>query len=206
MKRNFCFSQQQLINRALRLSASCDRDFQKLSEFGFTDEMFKNLTELTSKFMNFCSDKINLHNITSFNENRKKLRKDIIKQIRLIQLKLEILNCQNSDIYSTLRKLKVYNVSDSKFLEEIKKVQGSSVILCSLGVSATQTGTLNSLIIEYKKSCETCISFNNSRKADSEERINIANDLLKSMSTICKMGKLVWKDVDDNKYNDYILY
>ena len=75
-----------------------------------------------------------------------------------------------------------------------------------MGVSASLTGTLNGLINDFKKQLESLAKLNADRKNDSESRISLANNIISLMGRICKMGKLLWKDTDEAKYKDYVLY
>ncbi|MBO7142978.1 MAG: hypothetical protein J6V76_07710 [Bacteroidales bacterium] len=206
MKRNFCFSQQQLINRALKLSAACERDLSRLTNIGFTPDMLKNLTEMNAEFMRMNPDRGFLKEIATLTDRRKAIKKEIVKQIRIIQLRLEILGCQQSDIYNLLKNIKVHNVSDEVFLSGMRQIQSCGVKLCSMGVSASLTGTLNGLINDFKKQLESLAKLNADRKNDSESRISLANNIISLMGRICKMGKLLWKDTDEAKYKDYVLY
>lgn len=206
MKRNFCFSQQQLINRALKLSAACERDLSRLTNIGFTPDMLKNLTEMNAEFMRMNPDRGFLKEIAALTDRRKAIKKEIVKQIRIIQLRLEILGCQQTDIYNLLKNIKVHNVSDEVFLSGMRQIQSCGVKLCSMGVSASLTGTLNGLINDFKKQLESLAKLNTDRKNDSESRISLANNIISLMGRICKMGKLLWKDTDEAKYKDYVLY
>ncbi len=206
MKRNFCFSQQQLINRALKLSAACERDLSRLTGIGFTSDMLKNLTEMNADFMRMNPDRGILKEIAALTDKRKTIKKEIIKQIRIIQLRLEILGKQQTDIYHLLKNIKVHNVTDAVFLDGMRQIQSFSINLCSMGVSATLTGTLNGLINDFKTQVELLQKLNSERKIDSESRISLANNIITLMGRICKMGKLLWKDVDESKYKDYVMY
>ena len=110
------------------------------------------------------------------------------------------------EIKLLLKKLKVHNVTEEIFLREIRKVQGYSVKLCSLGISAATTSALSQQIIDYKNQLETFHRISDARKISSEQRITLANELTLLMSQICRIGKLLFKGIDDIKYKDYVLY
>ncbi len=206
MRRKFCFTQQQLIDRALNLYETCKRDMVLLQKKGFSDENLNRMSELTKKFEAFNSDSSNLQNISKMNTYCKNLKKEIVRQIRVIQWQLESKGLAGNEYFVLLKNLKVHNVSEEIFLMEIRKVQGYSVKLCSLGISASMTGALSQQIIDYKTNLDNFHKVIDSRKTASEHRISLANELTLLMSQICKIGKLLFKGVDDTKYKDSILY
>jgi|GEM_PF-3047868 len=206
MRRKFCFTQQQLINRADALTNTCKRDIELLIKKGFTDNYLVKLSELTDSFKSFSTDSSNLQDISKMNLSCKELKKEIIRQIRVIQWQLENKGMEGSEYFKLLKKLKVHNVTEEIFLREIRKVQGYSVKLCSLGISASTTSVLSQQIIDYKIQLDNYHQVSNLRKTSSEQRIALANELTLLMSQICRIGKLLFKGVDDEKYKDYVLY
>lgn len=206
IKRNFCFSRIQLIERAESLAATCKRDLSDLRPYGFDQNLLDDLISYTSKFSNFTADKTNLDNITLSNQKRKQIRKQIIGAVRLIQLRLETVAGNQNDFYLLLKNLKLHNVDDDVFFNELRKVQGSGVQICQTGVSASLTGTLNRNINDYRVMTENFNKYSTLRKETSLQRTAMANALMEKMVLISKIGKLCWRYSDSLKYNDYVLY
>jgi len=44
------------------------------------------------------------------------------------------------------------------------------------------------------------------RDIKSEERIELGNQVYAKVAEYCGLGKIIWQDVDESRYNDYIIY
>ena len=207
MLRNYGFSQENLIKRAENLLQVCQRDFNTLKKDGlFETELLEKLNKELSFFKSIVSDSFQLKQINLLNTQCKEKKKQIIKLIRIIQLRLET-TCDKDNYYlKMLKTLKVHNISGDCFIENIRKIQALSPNFYSLGIPASITGNLNSFIVEYKKKFSKYNSMISNRKQISNERIISANRLSVLMSEICKIGKLVFKATNKEKYKDYVMY
>ncbi|MBQ3657490.1 MAG: hypothetical protein II956_11685 [Bacteroidales bacterium] len=205
MQRAFGYSQKKLTEKAEILLTVCKRDLKSLTSQGFLNgDTLYEMEKLLTKFKDYTPDRENLKEINNLNLRCKELKKQIIKTIRIIQCRLSALGHNEDEYFKMLKNLKVHNVSNTTFTDEIRKIQALSPNFYRLGIPASITGGLNGFISEYKKTLSLYNSQTATRKDKSNERISIANNLTEIVSEICKIGKLMFKGTE--KYKDYLMY
>ena len=75
-----------------------------------------------------------------------------------------------------------------------------------IGLTNVHIKELKALATDFDDAMEAQSDAIADREIGTMERTSIANEIYAEISRICDTGKGIWKDVNEAKYNDYIIY
>ncbi len=204
--RNFCFSHKELQKRAMKFLADCERDYDYLKVYGMELQMLSQLERLINEFGGLKDDKQLVKEKAFINTEKKRLRREIVMNVRSVQLRIELSGGTADSVYLQFKQARLHNVSDIQFLDEIRAIQSVSHQLSKYGVSGNMLGAFIEKVNSFKLLDDKFTRMEQERSELTTQRVGIANRLYMLMSQMAKIGKLYWKEQSNRKYKDYILY
>jgi len=186
------------------------RDIAEFSRFGYSEEKSRELLKELNDFYDTLTDEELVGDQAIATEKKNKLRERLTAMLEEILVRVKSKFGQRSPIY---HKFRIHDLS--RIRDEIL-VQNARYVVRIAGQyleSLEETGLSQSIIDEVKEvsdELETGIQdqyeATANRAIGTVERVDKANRLYESISAVCEIGKTIWHNKNEAKYNDYIIY
>ncbi len=102
------------------------------------------------------------------------------------------------------------SMGDMKFLTMCRQVVTTATDyltdLTDVGLTQSMIDAVNTGAQEFENDMNAINSAMENRDIKTNERINDGNELYSYVVKYCRIGKIIWQDVDTAKYNDYVIY
>lgn len=148
----------------------------------------------------FVSDEVQL---------KKEARENCSLQARKIAGIIEQVYGKNSGVYKGLKYNNVSSAKDDSFITLMRLIaKVAETFLANLSSSGLTQGMIDDLRAEAQIMEDKfhAIATKEAERDDAtEERVNLANALNDNLSKYCQIGKSIWEDVSESKYNDYVI-
>ncbi len=101
-------------------------------------------------------------------------------------------------------------MSDMKFLTMCRQVvttaMGYISDLTSVGLTQSMIDDLNTEAQNYENNMNSINNAIETRDIKTSERVTDGNKIYSLVTKYCQIGKIIWDDVDETKYKDYVIY
>lgn len=209
-KRNNRISNSDLAIFANSILFAVNRDFIEFENYGINSEFISIFEELINEFQAMTEDKINRSLVGEAVEQREYLRKSVLNYMRSLSMRGKIVFGNQSAKYRSLSFGSLTLISDNNLLIAARQVHTSAEnILPELeieGVTQNYLDNFNEAINNYEIAINEVSNSKILRDNANETKVMKANELYNLVLKCCEYGKLIWKDVSDAKYNDYLIY
>ncbi len=105
---------------------------------------------------------------------------------------------------------KMTSMSDMKFLTMCRQVvttaTGYLADLTSVGLTQTMIDAVDTGAQAFEDNLNAVNDMMEIRDIKTSERVSDGNELYSFVVKYCQIGKIIWDDVDQSKYNDYVIY
>jgi len=206
--RNYSLSDGDLKQKADGLASSLTRDLPDLAARKITDGFIKHLQELTSNFDEHSTDAELLGLVEDATIKKNATRKEAEVAIRAIRNMADI-TYSGKGKYSNFGFEDLTHVTDANFYRLAKRViRMATKYLPDLepqGLTADQITALQSLVKNFDDNIDAIEEAIENRDVETQERINKGNTLWAEMSKLASVGKSVYEDTNEAKFNDYVL-
>ena len=210
ISRNYNMTDAELCAFASQLTASMTRDTTQFASRGVTAANITSFGTLATAFANLPNDSYYQADISIAVQSKNSVRKQAEVAVR------SITNCaivkwgSNSPQEKKFGANSMTKFEDKKFLTTCRQVvttaNGYLTDLTPVGLTAAMITNLTSLADLFQGSLNTIASAQEIRDIKTQERVKKGNELYSFVSRYCEIGKIIWVDVDEAKYNDYIIY
>lgn len=209
-RKKFKLSYDELCLFTSQLVANMTRDATEFAERGIDGAAITALETLGDDFEVFPPDYVYVGEISDLTTEKNDLRETVTDNIQVISGYFEQQWGIRSGKYKSLRIAGLQKMSDSKFLFTARNVVTLATQylteLTPIGLTQTMIDVLedNAQLFEDK-----LIELNNKRELrdeKAEERLTKGNELYNYVSYYCRIGKLIWENTNEAKYNDYVIY
>ncbi len=116
----------------------------------------------------------------------------------------------NSGEYKQLRIRNLQQMSDNNYLVAARAVVSVATLYISdltpIGLTQADVDALAAEAQLFEDKLNSVAEKRKLRDDKARERVELANNLYDFVVTYCKIGKLIWENVNEAKYNDYIIY
>ncbi|MCX6154857.1 MAG: hypothetical protein NT007_11935 [Candidatus Kapabacteria bacterium] len=210
INRDYSMSNAELSILAAKIIANMTRDSTQFATRGVDSGDITALSVLKTAFDAVPPDEVYIGEIKDEASEKKALRDTLTTEIQTVSGFFEQKYGTNSGKYSSLRIKGFHNFSDGNFILTARNVaaQASAYFadLSAIGLTTTllvdltsNTGDIEDKIIDINTKKQL-------RDSKTVERTQKGNELFSYITQYCKIGKLIWENVDEAKYNDYIIY
>ena len=116
----------------------------------------------------------------------------------------------DSGEYKQLRIHNLQPMSDNNFLVAARAVVSVAALyiadLTPIGLTQADVDALDAETQTYEDKMNSVAEKKKLRDDKARERVDLANELYDYVALYCKIGKLIWENVNEAKYNDYVIY
>ncbi len=206
--RNYPFSDGTLKQTADGLVATIARDLADLTVRKVTAASNTNLINLITAFDEHSTDEELLGLVEAATNNKLAKRTQAEKIIRSIRNMADIVY-DGKGKYKSFGFEELTEMSDDNFYRLAKRVVriGTKFLadLAPQGLDATILNNLKLLAKEFDDAIDAIEDAVENRDIETQERIKKGNALWKEMGILASVGKSVYEDVNEAKFNDYVL-
>lgn len=208
--KEFAMSFSDLCMLASNLVVYMTRDATEFAARGVTALDITDFETLGNAFEVFPPDEYYSAQVTAEVEAKDTARDDCTDKIQLISGFFEQQWGTADYRYKQLNIKNFHNMSDSKFLTTARNVVSVAeeylADLTSIGLTQADIDALETEAQTMEDKMNDIITKKALRDSKTQERTQNGNELYSYCKKYSTIGKLIWENVDEAKYNDYIIY
>ena len=186
------------------------RDMAEFIKYGYSPKKADALDELISNFEDAPTDEEYAGDVMIATEKKNALAEEMLLKIRSLMLRVQNKFGQRSAYYKKFGASALSKLTDEKLLKTARRVARVATIyqaeLKEQGLTAAHIKELKTMAAEFDDLMEAQSDAIADREIGTALRIKTANEIYAEISRVCETGKGIWKDVNEAKYNDYIIY
>ena len=208
-RRNFNFADEVLTMFASNLVVTMNRDSVEMLAKGVTAGDITALGAKGDELEVFPVDEIYRLDVTAAVEAKDAIRASLTLKIRDVVGMSTIKFGKDS---TQTRKFRAGNLTaenDKSFLTTVRMVvlQATALLvdLTPLGLTQLKITEIDTLGQDFEDAMNAVFDAEEIRNDKTAERIGIANELYALVIKYCEIGKIIWQDVSESKYNDYVI-
>ncbi len=210
LNRNYTLSDSELALFASNLVAFMTRDSAEFAARGVDAAAITALGAKGDEFEAFPSDPEYKAVVIIAVENKDATRTQLHSDIRGITDRAMIKWGIDSGRYKRFDVKDLTKMSDKDLLFASRRVVRIGTIyladLSAEGLTQAMLDALTALTQTFEDNLNTLSDAISVRDEKTEERITLGNELYALVTKYCEIGKVIWKDTSEAKYNDYIIY
>ncbi len=210
LKKNFSMSFADLMMLASKLVFNMNRDSGEFASRGVDAAAITAFEALGNAFEVFPPDEVYVGELKDATNAKNLLRDSIMNEIQLISGFFDQKWGMNSGKYTSLRVKGIHNSSDANFLLTARTVVAQATAnLAALTAEGLTQAAIDSLTANaqlFEDALIDVVDKKEVRDTKANERTEKGNELYSFAANYSKLGKLIWENVDEAKYNDYVIY
>lgn len=207
---NFKFSFGVLKQLADNTLALLDRDSVAFTDRGFNPTKRAALVTAITNFDNFPTDEHLLGIKVDATAIKDEKRKSLEKQMRTMFLAAKNVFGENTGKYREFGESNLTLQTDSDLARNAKMMAVTATKyltnLATEGITAAKIALLNTTRNEFDVAIDEQTKAINNRDNSTESRLILANDLYALVVKYNDIGKDIWIESSEAKYNDYVIY
>lgn len=187
-----------------------DRDIVEFSEMGFTPTKRADFVQMIQTFADYPSDE-QLEGIKiTATEDKLTTRTELEKIMRTISLIAKIVFKDGTGKYKEFGSADFTKQTDEELVRNAKIMSVSAVKymndLANDGLTAVKIQTLDLAKKSFDEAIDMQRKAIRERDTATEGRIEAGNTLYEALIKYAEIGKNIWYDNNEAKYNDYVIY
>ena len=186
------------------------RDITEFARYGYTNEKAEALDKRITDFENSPTDEEYAGDVMIATEKKNALSEELLQKIRSVMLRVQNKFGQRSAYYRKFGTSALSKMKDEKLLKTTRRVARVATIyldeLKDEGLTNVHIKELKALATDFDDAMEAQSDAIADREIGTMLRIKTANEIYDEISRICDTGKGIWKEANEAKYNDYIIY
>lgn len=208
--KNFAMSYSDLVNFANVTVVNMTRDAAEFLLRGVTTVLRTAFDDMITLLENFPNDEFYRADITIAVE-----AKDIARDALTIKVR-DVVQCaiikwgEGSAQYRKFGVGKISVMSDKEYYTTCRQVvetaTGYLADLAPVGLTQPMIDTVDDDSEAFNILLLAVSSAVAARDLKTQERVALANEVYALVAKYCLIGKIIWDDVDEAKYNDYVIY
>lgn len=210
VKKKFSLSYPDLAMFASNLVVSMNRDATEFAVRGVDAAAITAFHDLGNAFEVFPSDTFYVGAIEIEVDAKNVLRDTVFKKIQYVSGFFEQKWGIDSGQYRQLRIARLSSMSENDFLVAARSVVETATLyladLTGIGLTQTDIDELESEAQDFEDKLNAVAEKRMLRDDKARERALLANELYDYVAQYCAIGKLIWENVNEAKYNDYVIY
>jgi hypothetical protein len=209
IKRNHNISEAYLCGFVSNLINFMNRDIIYFNNYGITSTDITSLNNLKIECENYSSDIEELYSKTVYVEEKNDTRISLINAVRDVAKCFIIKYGIDSAEYKSLESAKILNKRDLEVLSISRKavITATEYLpeLLSIGLTQSMIDLITSNADAFESNLHEIDNAVKERNLKAQFRVSKSNELYLLTAKYCKIGKLIWENVNEAKYNDYLL-
>ncbi|MCX6153302.1 MAG: hypothetical protein NT007_03995 [Candidatus Kapabacteria bacterium] len=208
--RNYTLSDADLVGFGHNLCQNITRDQAQFTPRGVTAGNVTSLNALVTAFENLPGDSYYAADVSIAVEAKNATRADLDIKIRDITQCAIIKWGADSPRYKKFGTIDISKVSDREYLSVCRQVvvtaTGYLSDLTSVGLTHDMIDAVTDGADAFGSNLDDLNEAITVRDIKKGERIADGNEIYSFITQYCTVGKYIWDDVDEAKYNDYVIY
>jgi hypothetical protein len=210
LNRNYLLTDADLCMYVSNLIQTITRDAEKFEEYGVTVANITAFESLGNSFEVFPPDTFYQGDVGIATEDKDKKREELLLATRKITNRALVKWGQNSPQYKKFGVKGISEMTDREVLAVSRLVALTAVSfltqLSGEGLTQAVLDNYEDLLGEFENALNNMNNAIENRDMKTIERITLGNQLYALVSRYCTFGKTIWENVNEAKYNDYIIY
>lgn len=204
-------SDSQLVGTCQTLLVGAKRDASEIADFGWSLLRIEALAQARISFSDMPSDMELSGTMMIATVAKNKLRKQATDHC-MVQIMLRVEQHFGSDSlnFKRFQAADLHSESDAGFWLVLKRIhrQASNLLatLAPQGLQQVHLETLATLTTDFNDALEAQEVAIDNRNSAVQDRIEAGNALYAEMVKLADLGKRLWLNVDESRYNEYVLY
>lgn len=186
------------------------RDMEEFAKYGYTVEQADALDARVNSFEAFPTDPEFEGDVMISTENKNAMSHELLQKIRSVMMRVQDRYGKQSAYYKKFEASALSNVSDDKLVNTARRVaRVATMYLTELqekGLTQVHIDELATMADDFAELKELQKDAVADREIGTTLRVNTVNALYVEISKLCEIGKGIWKETNEAKYNDYIIY
>jgi hypothetical protein len=186
------------------------RDLEVFHEFGYSIEKAKEIENLIRDFGDFPTDEELAGDVMIATEKKNLIRAELIDAIRKIIVRVDIIFDSQNPHYKKFGLGTLSRMTDEALHRTGKRVaRVAGMYLSEMKKTGLHKSDLKDLLFladRFDEAIEKKLDAVADREIATMERTGLANLIYQEILALCNVGKEIWKNRNEAKYNDYILY
>ena len=209
--RKYKMSDGSLMDVCMRLLMAANRDIVKLTLYGWNAARVAALTSARDAFSDLPTDAELSGMMSEATAAKNLVRKNAVDHASVeIMLRVSQRFGEGSPTYNRFRANELHTSSDHQCRLVLKRIhrQGTLLLadLASEGLLQDHLDTLDTFITDLDDALLAQDVAIDNRDHAVQARVEAGNAMYAEMVKLGDVGKRVWLNVDESKYNDYVLY
>lgn len=208
--RKYNFSDAYLMQLGDNMLSLLDRDIVEFTDRGFNPQKRVELKNRVDDFKNYETDE-QLEGIKITATEEKDAKRTIVERMmRTTLLMARTVFKEGSGRYREFGDSDISRQSDEVLVRNAKIVCLSATKylaeLSDEGLTAAKIADLDAARISFDESIDVQRQAINARDISTEGRVETGNSLYELIVKYCEIGKDIWVETNQAKYNDYVIY
>ncbi len=207
--RNYNYEDAVLITEAGRIQNAVKRDIKDFNTRKITEASLEAFQTKIDAFADFSTDEEMQGNVVKATADKDKAAESLRVQIRIIRNMAE-LQYHKGGSYKTFGFEGMDNMSDANLYRLAKRVVrvGNKLLsdLSGQGLTTEMLDTLQQTAVNFDAAMDAQETEIENRDLQTQQRIILGNDAYQVLVQLASIGKSLYADTNEAKYNDYVLY
>ena len=210
VKRDFAMSYADLIGVCNTIHSCMIRDASQFLGYGVTNILTTGYKSKIDEFSDLPTDSELASDVGIAYEAKNEAANNLRIMLRSFNTRAKVVFGEKSNKYEkfNVRELSKLNDNDLKGFAD-KVVRSATELLTELasaGVTQNLIDDLSDMLITYENAVIAVEDAIMLRDDASNNRIKKANEIYKLLTNYCEIGKTIWYETNEARYNDYIIY
>ncbi len=210
LSKEFSMSYADLMMLASKLVFNMTRDAVEFAARGVDAAAITAFETLGNAFEIFPTDEVFVGELKDATAAKNSLRESSTLMIQTISGYFDQKWGIGSGKYTSLRVKGLFNSSDANFLLTARTVVAQATAnladLTAIGLTQAMIDSLEAEAQLFEDALINVVDKKELRDTKANERTQKGNELYSFAANYSKLGKLIWENVDESKYNDYVIY
>ena len=210
IQRDYRMTDSEMSVLASKICTYLTRDLADLLDFGITTQKIADLKALISEFQNFPDDDYYLGDSMEATELKNQKAVELKEEYRKMILRINMVWGDNPGKLRKVSASEYYSAPLDKLLAMARKTHTFATKYLT---ELTPAGLTQALLDKFKQltdDLEAAMAAQDEaidiRDSKATERGNMGNEIYKTISMYCEIGKKLYVKSNPSKYNDYVIY
>ncbi len=208
--RDYSFSDSHLVTTAYEKQGFIDRDIAEFATYNIDAAVSLAFKTDTIAFQSFRTDEDLLGIQEDKTAEKETAAEELKTPIRIVMSHVDLKYDVNSARYKRFGTIGMDEMDDEHLLicgtRVVSVATDTLADFASVGLTQAMIDDVEAKTDNYKAKLKAQADAVAERDIFTEDRIEMGNALYKKMSDYCEVGKSIWLETDEAKYNDYVIY
>jgi hypothetical protein len=210
IRKDFAMTYADLIGVCDSVHSSMVRDASEMTAYGITALTLSSFKTKIDEFLAFPTDSNLASDIISATQNKNNIASDLMIMLRSFGTRAKLVFSTDNGKMDKFILKDLSHATDNNLLVFAEMVGLNSekfkTELAAAGLTQQMIDDLNDLTDTFRLALNAKDDAVKARDEGANSRFKKANELYGLLSKYCEVGKTIWYETNEAKYNDYIIY